>query len=67
MLSVDPRRPAELGPIDVDFAYRGHPLRLELARGRARLSSRSDKAAPVTVRRGAELVELAAGGAVDFD
>jgi len=67
VLSVDPRPPAELGPIDVDFAYRGHPLRLELARGRARLSSRSDSAAPVRVRRGAELVELAAGGAVDFD
>ena len=67
VLAVDPRPPAELGPIDVDFAYRGHPLRLELARGRARLSSRSDKAAPVRVRRGAELVELAAGGAVEFD
>jgi len=67
VLSVDPRPPAELGPIDVDFAYRGHPLRLELARGRARLSSRSDKAAPVTVRRGTELIELAAGGAVEFD
>ncbi len=67
VLAVDPRPPAELGPIDVDFAYRGHPLRLELARGRARLSSRSDKAAPIRVRRGAELVELAAGGAVEFD
>ncbi len=55
VLALDPRWPAQLGPIDVDFAYRGHPLRLELARGRARLSSRSDKAAPVQVRRGAEV------------
>jgi len=67
VIAVDPRPPAELGPIDVDFAYRGHPLRLELARGRARLSSRSDKAAPLHVRRGAELVELVAGDAVEFD
>ncbi len=67
VLSLDPRWPARLGPIDLDLAYRGHPLRLELAGGRARLSSRSDRAAPVSVRRGAEVVELAAGGAVEFD
>jgi trehalose 6-phosphate phosphatase len=66
VITVDPRWPARLGPIDFDFVYRAHPLRLALSGERVRLSSRSDRAAPVTVRRDGELVELAAGGAVDF-
>jgi alpha,alpha-trehalase len=66
VLSLDPRWPAQLGPLSVDFVYRGHPLRLEVSRDGARLTSLSEKAAPLQVRRGDELVELASGGAVDF-
>jgi trehalose 6-phosphate phosphatase len=66
VLWLNPFWPTDLGPLEFDVDYRSHLLTLRLTRERIRVSSRAGQPGVVRVGCGAEVVELAAGDAVEF-
>ena len=66
VLWLDPSWPKDLGPLEFDVDYRGHLLTLQLTGERIRVSSHPGERGDVQVGCSGEVVDLAAGSAVEF-
>jgi trehalose/maltose hydrolase-like predicted phosphorylase len=63
-LLLNPAWPEELGTLEFDLLFRGHPISLRVDSRTVRLSSAPGRRTPVTVRTPSETVQLAPGRSV---
>ena len=65
-LVLDPFWPPELGALETDICYRGHPLTLHVTGERVRVASQPGERAPIRVACGGTSVELRPGETVEL-